>query len=57
MNWHLAIGLAALFAVGVAIYREDRRRARHGDIEALIDATRETIPDHVPADWVKEHNQ
>jgi hypothetical protein len=32
-----------------------RRRAR--DMEALIDATREQLPDHVPAEWVKEHGR
>ena len=27
------------------------------DIEALITATREDIPDHVPAGWTEEYNQ
>ena len=30
------------------------RRRGGGDIEALIEATRETIPDHVPDAWTKE---
>ena len=28
-----------------------------GDIEALIDATRETTPDHVPDAWIEEFLQ
>ena len=56
MSVHLLIGLAALLAAGVAIYLEDRRRAGHDDIEALIAATWEA-PDHVPAEWVKEHGR
>lgn len=28
---------------------------RDDDIEAIVKATRETIPDYVPADWTEEH--
>lgn len=56
MSFHLLIGFAGLCAAaGFAILAEERRRrARRDGIEALIDATRETIPDHVPDAWVKE---
>ena len=54
----LLIGLAALCAAAaVAVIAEEaayRRRARRDDIEAILNATRETIPDHVPDAWVKE---
>jgi hypothetical protein len=59
VSFHLLIGFAGLCAAGgFAILakerRRARRRARRDGIEALIDATRETIPDHVPDAWVKE---
>lgn len=31
-----------------------RAHDTNNDIEALIKATRENAPDHVPAEWVKE---
>jgi len=31
------------------------RRRRGRDMEALIDATREGIPDHVPTAWTEEY--
>jgi hypothetical protein len=58
VSFHLLIGFAGLCAAsGFAILAEERRRARRDGIEALIDATRETIPDHVPDAWVKEFRQ
>ena len=58
MSVPLLIGVAALCAAAaVAVIAEEaayRRRARRDDIEALVDATRETIPDYVPDAWTKE---
>jgi hypothetical protein len=49
------LGGAAILCVTAAVLQ--RRRTR--DMEALIDATREDMPDvlHVPDEWVKEHGR
>ena len=56
MSGALLLAAAVVLAAGVAIYLEDRRRAKRDDIEALIAATWEA-PDHVPAEWVNEFRQ
>ena len=43
-----------VFAAGVTVLCRPHPRTDFRDLEALIDATRETIPDHVPDTWVKE---
>jgi hypothetical protein len=48
----LLAALAALIAASASVLRR-----RRGHIEALIDATRENMPDHVPDAWVKEHGR
>lgn len=49
--WLAAAAVAAPCAIAASVLR--RRRAA-SDMEALIEATREGIPDHVPDTWVEE---
>ena len=47
-----ALAVAVLIAIAQAFLpcRDD------GGLEALIDATREDIPDYVPDEWTEEYN-
>lgn len=55
--WALLAALAAMGAVAVLACASSAamRRARSAaDLEALIDATREDIPDFIPAEWTEQ---
>ena len=53
-----AIVLACLAAGTAALFWHIPLCDDNGnDIDALITATREDIPDHVPAGWTEEYNQ
>ena len=54
MSVRLVVALLGLLAIGAAIYFEDRRRRPDDAIDAIVEATRETIPDHVPDEWTQE---